>query len=94
MNRCIIYTRVFKRHLSDYKIKLDINLWFFKFLPKEFTIGQLQHIYETIQCESLDKRNFRNIGLGRNDFYDNFLKEMSTFYKHEVFHDSKVIIVN
>lgn len=31
----------------------------FEFLPRKFTLTQLQRLYETILCEPLDKRNFR-----------------------------------
>lgn len=31
----------------------------FEFLPSKFTIRQVQHLYETILCKNLDKRNFR-----------------------------------
>lgn len=32
---------------------------FVEFLPKRFTLTQLQHFYETVLGEELDKRNFR-----------------------------------
>jgi 8-oxo-dGTP diphosphatase len=28
-------------------------------LPKEFTLGEMQRVYETILCRKLDRRNFR-----------------------------------
>lgn len=31
----------------------------FEFLPRKFSLTQLQRLYETILCDSLDKRNFR-----------------------------------
>lgn len=31
----------------------------FEFLPEKFTLSQVQGLYETILCTSLDKRNFR-----------------------------------
>ena len=31
----------------------------FELLPKHFTLGQLQHLYETVLSTDLDKRNFR-----------------------------------
>lgn len=31
----------------------------FEFLPRKFSLTQLQRLYETILCTSLDKRNFR-----------------------------------
>jgi len=38
----------------------------FEFLPKEFTLTQLQRLYETILREELDKRNFRKKLLSTN----------------------------
>jgi len=31
----------------------------FEFLPEKFTLSQVQRLYETVLCRSLDKRNFR-----------------------------------
>jgi len=39
--------------------KLDYSTLGFQFLPEEFTLPELQSVYETILRESLDKRNFR-----------------------------------
>jgi 8-oxo-dGTP diphosphatase len=39
--------------------KLDYSTIAFQFLPEEFTLSELQAIYEIIQREPLDKRNFR-----------------------------------
>ncbi|MEI8093889.1 MAG: NUDIX domain-containing protein [Spirochaetales bacterium] len=38
----------------------------FEFLPQEFTLTQLQRLYETILREELDKRNFRKKLLSTN----------------------------
>ena len=47
--------------------KLDYSTLAFQFLPDTFTLHELQSIYEIIQQEELDKRNFRKwiIGLGQ-----------------------------
>ena len=39
--------------------KLDYSTIAFQFLPAEFTLSELQAVYETIQQAPLDKRNFR-----------------------------------
>lgn len=51
------------RRLRD---KLDYSTIAFQFMPKEFTLSELQQVYEQILRESLDKRNFRKriLGLG------------------------------
>ncbi|MDH3378313.1 MAG: NUDIX domain-containing protein [Gammaproteobacteria bacterium] len=41
------------------KAKLDYSTIAFQFMPKRFTLSELQHVYETILGETLDKRNFR-----------------------------------
>lgn len=51
------------RRLVD---KLEYSTIAFQFMPKEFTLPELQLVYELILGESLDKRNFRKriLGLG------------------------------
>lgn len=39
--------------------KLEYTTVGFKLLPKTFTLGQLQRVYETVLGRPLDKRNFR-----------------------------------
>jgi len=39
--------------------KLDYSTIAFQFMPREFTLSQLQAVYEIILNEQLDKRNFR-----------------------------------
>lgn len=39
--------------------KVDYSTIAFQFMPDDFTLGELQRVYETIQGEPLDKRNFR-----------------------------------
>lgn len=46
--------------------KLDYSTIAFQFLPPQFTLGELQDVYETIRSEPMDKRNFRKWILGRN----------------------------
>jgi 8-oxo-dGTP diphosphatase len=39
--------------------KVDYSTIAFQFMPDDFTLGELQGVYESIQGEVLDKRNFR-----------------------------------
>ncbi len=39
--------------------KLDYSTIAFQFMPEEFTLSELQGVYEAIRQEPLDKRNFR-----------------------------------
>ncbi len=39
--------------------KLDYSTIAFQFMPREFTLSELQHVYEVILREPVDKRNFR-----------------------------------
>ncbi len=45
--------------LKRLKGKLRYEPIGFELLPKKFTLSQLQHLYETVLEETLDKRNFR-----------------------------------
>jgi 8-oxo-dGTP diphosphatase len=39
--------------------KLDYSTIAFQFLPAQFTLSELQDVYQTIRSETMDKRNFR-----------------------------------
>jgi 8-oxo-dGTP diphosphatase len=41
------------------KAKLEYSTIAFQFMPKEFTLSELQQVYQIILGEKLDKRNFR-----------------------------------
>lgn len=45
--------------------RVDHSTLVFHLLPAEFTLSQLQSVYEAIQQQSLDKRNFRKRMLAR-----------------------------
>lgn len=46
--------------------KLEYSTIAFQFLPAQFTLSELQEVYEIIRSERLDKRNFRKWILARN----------------------------
>lgn len=41
------------------RAKLDYSTIAFQFMPKKFTLSELQSVYQSILGEALDKRNFR-----------------------------------
>ncbi len=41
------------------RAKLDYSTIAFQFMPREFTLSELQNVYEVILRDALDKRNFR-----------------------------------
>jgi 8-oxo-dGTP diphosphatase len=43
--------------------KLDYSTLALAFMPKKFTLSELQHVYEIIRGEDIDKRNFRKWAL-------------------------------
>ena len=74
----------------DHKSIVDQALWklqakirshplAFKFLPRKFTLSQLQRLYETILFETLDKRNFRKkiLGTGVLEALDEYQMDVS-----------------
>ncbi len=50
--------------LRRLRYKLEYSAVGFQLLPAEFTLSELQHMYEIILGETLDKRNFRRRILG------------------------------
>jgi len=48
------------------RAKLDYSTIAFQFMPKEFTLSELQHVYDIIQKKPIDKRNFRKRILSLN----------------------------
>ena len=48
------------------RAKLDYSTIAFQFMPKDFTLSELQHVYEVILREKIDKRNFRKRILSLN----------------------------
>ena len=59
-----ITTEILQTALDRLKAKVRYEPIGFELLPPEFTLTQLQHLYETILETPLDKRNFRKKVLG------------------------------
>jgi len=53
------HAKILSVGLKRLKGKLRYEPIGFELLPKKFTLSQLQHLYETVLEETLDKRNFR-----------------------------------
>jgi len=50
--------------------KLDYSTIALQFLPRSFSLGELQNVYEVIAGETIDKRNFRKRILGAGFLVD------------------------
>jgi 8-oxo-dGTP diphosphatase len=53
------HERILDYALQRLRWKLEWTALGFLLLPKEFTLSELQRVYETVLSEDLDKRNFR-----------------------------------
>ena len=53
------HQRILSYALQRLRWKLEWTALGFMLLPEEFTLSELQRVYETVLRESLDKRNFR-----------------------------------
>jgi 8-oxo-dGTP diphosphatase len=58
------HARIVNYALQRLRYKLEYTGLGFLLLPKEFTLSQLQNVYEIVLQEKLDKRNFRKKILG------------------------------
>jgi 8-oxo-dGTP diphosphatase len=53
------HQRILDMALQRLRAKLDYSTIAFQFMPAEFTLSELQAVYERILGEPIDKRNFR-----------------------------------
>jgi 8-oxo-dGTP diphosphatase len=53
------HQRILHMALERLRAKLDYSTIAFQFMPQEFTLTELQSVYELILGEPIDKRNFR-----------------------------------
>ena len=60
------HEKIVKKAKQRLVSKLDYSTIAFQFLPAEFTLSELQTVYESILQESVDKRNFRKRILSLN----------------------------
>ncbi len=60
------HKRILKMAHERLVAKLDYSTIAFQFMPTQFTLSELQHVYEVILGEQIDKRNFRKRILSLN----------------------------
>lgn len=60
------HNEIVEEALKALKQRVRLQPIGFKLLPKEFSLGEMQHLYETILGENFDKANFRKKILGMN----------------------------
>lgn len=60
------HKRILKMAHERLVAKLDYSTIAFQFMPKDFTLSELQQVYEVILREPIDKRNFRKRILSLN----------------------------
>lgn len=53
------HARIITYALQRLRYKLEYTALGFLLLPDEFTLSELQQVYQVVLCEPLDKRNFR-----------------------------------
>ncbi len=58
------HDEIVQRAMQRLSAKVDYSTIAFQFMPAEFTLSELQAVYEAILRERLDKRNFRKWVLG------------------------------
>ena len=58
------HSEIIKTAIERVKIKLEYTNVVYSLLPQQFTLGDLQSVYEIIINRKLDKRNFRKKVLG------------------------------
>jgi 8-oxo-dGTP diphosphatase len=58
------HEEIVQRAMQRLSAKVDYSTIAFQFMPEEFTLSELQGVYEAILRERLDKRNFRKWVLG------------------------------
>ena len=64
------HATILKKAYERLVAKLDYSTLAFQFMPKEFTLSELQEVYEIIRQEKIDKRNFRKSILALNEIVE------------------------
>ena len=53
------HNQMIQNAISQIRRRINNEPLSFKLLPEQFTLTQLQHVFETVMGEEIDKRNFR-----------------------------------
>jgi 8-oxo-dGTP diphosphatase len=80
------HNKILNKALDILRNKLNTELVGFELLPKKFTLGQLQKLYEAILNTSLDKRNFRRKILGLDYLIPLSEKEKNVAHKPAIYY--------
>lgn len=75
------HSKIMDYAITRLRYKLEYTSAGFQFLPEEFTLSELQRVYEIILDKTLDKRNFRKKILSLNILEDTGKKIMKTLHR-------------
>ncbi|MEQ8168054.1 MAG: NUDIX domain-containing protein [Candidatus Eremiobacterota bacterium] len=75
------HSKIMDYAITRLRYKLEYTSAGFQLLPEEFTLSELQRVYEVILDKTLDKRNFRKKILSLNILEDTGKKIMKTLHR-------------
>lgn len=75
------HSKIMDYAITRLRYKLEYTSAGFQLLPEEFTLSELQRVYEVILDKKLDKRNFRKKILSLNILEDTGKKIMKTLHR-------------
>ncbi len=75
------HSKIMDYAITRLRYKLEYTSAGFQLLPEEFTLSELQKVYEVILDKTLDKRNFRKKILSLNILEDTGKKIMKTLHR-------------
>ena len=75
------HKELFSAALAKLQEQVHIDPIFLKLLPKEFSLSDLQDVYEAITMETFDKRNFRKWMLSLGVFLDTGRKQKNVSHR-------------
>lgn len=75
------HRELFDAALAKLQEQVHIDPILLKLLPKEFSLSDLQEVYEAVTLESFDKRNFRKRMLNLGVFHDTGRKQKNVSHR-------------